>query len=176
MLRATLLGSFIALASGQGSATCTITGSINSYPSVRRSGTSANSYSPAPHFDAIIANFPAMDAFVSDVGLNWIDIIRTSEVDEGFNGWGVANCAHAPQCGTGISNATVAGNYKKDFLEEHDVRAPHVCVGRGEVEEWWWSPQRQPPHMVLCCACVRILCPPGPRARAAPRLPRHAVL
>ena len=142
MLRATLLGSFIALASGQGSATCTITGSINSYPSVRRSGTPANSYSPAPHFDAIIAGFGAMDAFVSDVGLNWIDIIRTSEVDEGFNGWGNA-CAHAPQCGVGISNATVAGNIKKDYLEEQDVRAaPHACVGVGVggcVEGWgWW--------------------------------------
>ena len=76
--------------------TCAITFSINSYPSVRRSGTAENGYVPH-NYNAIWDSFGAsfFGSFVSDATLQYVSIIRTTPADVSFF-----------QFMAGVSNAT----------------------------------------------------------------------
>ena len=107
-----LLAALVPTARAQFLRTCSITFSVNSYPSVRRSG-AAPDYVPGAFNDiwGPYTGYAAGYEFVSDIDLSYISFVRTTPPDTGLT-------SH----GTTVSNATHAQVFKRDHIEVGDVR------------------------------------------------------
>ena len=98
-------------------AACSATFTVNSYPYVRRTGTLANGFTASAYY----ASIDTWPFFFSDVGLEYISILRTTPP---FAQLGTAHPRAA-------SNTTYGQNEKRDFLEVGDVVSFDVVMENG---------------------------------------------
>lgn len=93
---------------------CSATFKANSYPSVRRSGNSANGWQP----HAIFQSQWFASGFVSDVNLEHVVMIRSQPVEADMSG----------AFDKSVSNATVYQKAKSDYLEVGDIVSFDVVI------------------------------------------------